>query len=36
MEVSNLDVVVLNGIIINFGVVKPFFSSNDRIRLANE
>lgn len=36
MEVSNLDVVVWNGIISNFGIIKPFVSFSDRIRLANE
>jgi hypothetical protein len=36
MEVSNLDVVVWNGIITTFGTIKPFVSSSDRIRLANE
>ena len=36
MEVSNLDVVVWNGIISNFGIIKPFVSGRDRIRLANE
>ncbi len=36
MEVSNLDVIVWNGIITNFGVIKPFVIGRDRIRLANE
>ena len=36
MQVSNLDIVVWNGIITSFGVIKPFVSNSDRIRLANE
>lgn len=36
MQVSNLDLVVWNGIITNFGVIKPFVTGIDRIRLANE
>lgn len=36
MEVSNLDVIVWNGIITNFGVIKPFVTGRDRIILANE
>lgn len=36
MEVSNLDVVVWNGIITTLGTIKSFISSSDRIRLANE
>lgn len=36
MEVSNLDVVVWNGIITTFGTIKSFISFSDRIRLVNE
>ena len=36
MAVSNLDVVDWNVIITNFGVIKPFVTGRDRIRLANE
>lgn len=36
MRVSNTNIVVWNGIITSFGVIKPFISNSDRIRLANE
>jgi hypothetical protein len=36
MQVGNIDIVVWNGIITSFGVIKPFISNSDRIRLANE
>jgi len=35
-KISNLDIIIWNGIIANFGVIKPFVSSSDRIRLANQ
>ncbi len=36
VQISNIDVVVWNGVISNFGVIKPFVSLSDGIRLANE
>lgn len=34
--INSIDIVVWNGIITNFGVIKPFVNFSDRIRLANE
>lgn len=36
IQVSNIDIVVWNGIVTNFGVIKIFVGHSDRIRLANE
>lgn len=36
IQVSNIDVVVWNGIITTLGTIKSFISFSDRIRLVNE